>query len=430
MQVKMLLKKPKLFSIIKHRKEELPKEQFIKDMIAGVIVAVIALPLSIALGISSGVTPEKGLITAVVAGLFISIFGGSRVQIGGPTGAFVVIVYGIIDKHGINGLIIATFMAGIILVLLGLFNMGNLIKYIPKSITIGFTAGIAITLFSTQVKDMLGLTIKNVPSEFIAKWGVYISNINSINILTLILTILSILIIVFTPKIVSTIPGSLVALIVVSIVTAMFNLPVETIGSTFNNISAAIPFPTLPNVGMEKVVDLIGPAVTIAFLAAIESLLSAVVADGMINKEHDSNAELIGQGLANMGSAFFGGLPATGAIARTAANIKNGGRTPISGIVSALVLLLIMELLMPLIKYVPLAVLGGILAVVSFNMCEAKELKETLLSNKVNMIELLLTFVLTVVCDLVIAIIVSMTVHIVISQITKYKDNKQLKEIA
>ncbi|MBD7913460.1 SulP family inorganic anion transporter [Clostridium sp. Sa3CVN1] len=419
-----LVKKPKLFSIIKHRDKELTKDQFIKDIIAGVIVAVIALPLSVALGISSGVTPEKGLITAIVASLFISLFGGSRVQIGGPTGAFVVIVYGIIEKNGIDGLIISTLMAGIILILFGLLHLGNLIKYIPKTVTAGFTAGIAVTLFSTQVKDLFGLNITNVPSEFLSKWKVYIMNLDTINICALILGIISVIIIVGTSKVSKIIPGSLVALITISLAATIFNLPVNTIGKQFGEISSNIPFPTLPKVGMEKITSLIVPSMTIAFLAAIESLLSAVVADGMIEKRHDSNTELVGQGIANIFSAMFGGIPATGAIARTAANVKNGGRTPVAGVVSAIILLIIMEVLMPLIQYVPLTVLGGILAVVSYNMCGFKELKRITFSSKCNMIEMLLTFILTVVFDLVTAIIVSMVVHFIFEKVINRESNE------
>lgn len=417
------MKKPKLFSIIKHRKTELTKEQFIKDMIAGLIVAIIALPLSIALGISSGVTPEKGLITAIIAGLFISLFGGSRVQIGGPTGAFVVIIYGIIEKYGIDGLIISTLMAGVLLIIFGLLNLGSLIKYIPQSVTVGFTAGIAVTLFSTQVKDLLGLTISNIPSEFLGKWAAYISNISTLNIWAVILSIVSIGIILITPKFSKFIPGSLVALIVVSVVSTIFNLPVNTIGKQFGEISTSIPTPSIPLVGMEKLVTLIVPAVTIAFLAAIESLLSAVVADGMINKKHDSNTELIGQGIANIFSALFGGIPATGAIARTAANVKNGGRTPVAGVVSAIVLLLIMKVFMPLIKFVPLCVLGAILAIVSYNMSEIKKFKEIMLSNRINRIEILTTFILTVVFDLVTAIVVSMLIHVCFEKLINKQDN-------
>ena len=418
MKVPKLIKKPKLFSIIKHKEKELTKEQFLKDIVAGIIVAIIALPLSVALGISSGVTPEKGLITAIVAGLFISLFGGSRVQIGGPTAAFVVIVYGIIEKHGIEGLIISTIMAGIILILLGLLNLGDLIKFIPKTITVGFTAGIAVSLFTTEIKDVLGLSIANLPSEFIPKWKAYILNLSSMNMWSFILGIISIFIIIAVSKVSKSVPGSLVALVVISVVAAVFSLPVNTIGTQFGEISSSIPVPTVPSMELSKVLSLVGPAITIAFLAAIESLLSAVVADGMIDKKHDSNTELVGQGIANIFSALFGGLPATGAIARTAANVKNGGRTPVAGVVSAIVLLIIMKLLMPLIKYVPLTVLGSILIVVAYNMCELKEVKELISSGKVNMIELVLTFVLTVVFNLVIAIVASMIVHFIFMKIS------------
>lgn len=407
------MKKPKLFSIVKHRKRELKKDQIIKDVIAGIIVAIIALPLSIALGISSGVTPEKGLITAIIAGFFISVFGGSRVQIGGPTGAFVVIVYGIVDKYGLEGLIISTLMAGIMLILFGLFRLGNLIKYIPKSITLGFTLGIAITLLSTQIKDLFGLSIESVPSEFFKKWGAYISNFNTVSLITLLIGAACVAIIIYFPKVNKTIPGSLVALIFSTLIVAGLSLNVQTIGGAFGEISSTIPTPTLPVLTFDKIKVLFMPAITIAFLGAIESLLSAVVADGMIDKKHNSNTELIGQGVANIASSLFGGIPATGAIARTAANIKNGGRTPIAGIVHAITLLLIMVLFMPLIKYIPLVALAAILVVVSYNMSEWRECVAIIKNSKLDAVELLVTFTLTVCFDLVIAIVVAMIVHIV-----------------
>lgn len=295
-----------------------------------------------------------------------------------------VIVYGIIEKYGIDGLIIATLMAGIILVLLGLLNLGDLIKYIPKTITVGFTAGIAVTLFSTQIKDVLGLSLASVPSEFIAKWKAYILNIPSINMWSLVLGIISIIIIVGVSKVSKSVPGSLIALIVVSLVVSIFALPVSTIGSQFGEISSEIPMPKIPQIGLDKIVSLIMPAISIAFLAAIESLLSAVVADGMIDKKHDSNTELVGQGIANIFSALFGGLPATGAIARTAANVKNGGRTPIVGVVSAFVLLLII----------------------------------LIVSNKFNMVEVVLTFILTIMFNLVVAIAVSMIIHYIFMKVS------------
>lgn len=423
------MKKPKFFSILKHRKKELTKEQVIKDIISGVIVAIIALPLSIALGISSGVTPEKGLITAIIAGLFISLFGGSRVQIGGPTGAFVVIVCGIVEKYGIEGLIIATLMAGVILILFGLLRLGNLIKYIPKSITLGFTLGIAVTLLSTQIKDLFGLNIAKVPSEFLHKWSTYISHFNEINLVALFIGVLCIVIIVLFPKINKTIPGSLIALIISTLVVAGLSLKVQTIGSAFGDISSTIPKPELPVFTIDKIKVLFMPAITIAFLAAIESLLSAVVADGMIDKKHNSNTELIGQGLANIASSLFGGIPATGAIARTAANIKNGGRTPIAGIVHAIMLFLIMIVFMPLIKYVPLVALAAILVVVSYNMSEWKECVKVIHNDKFDAVELLTTFVLTVTCDLVVAILVAMVVHFIIIKLINKDNNNNIEVV-
>ena len=404
---------PNIVKLLKNRQKELTKKQLLTDFISGVIVAIIALPLSVALGISSGVSPEKGLITAIIAGFFISFFGGSKVQIGGPTGAFVVIVYGIIEKHGIEGLIISTFMAGIILIILGLIKAGNLIKYIPHAITIGFTAGIAITLFSTQVKDFLGLHIGKVPSEFIPKWNMYLRNIGSMNFWTLALGVLSLVIIIFWGKINKTIPGSLIALIVGTIIAFIFKLPVATIGTQFGELSSSIPMPNVPILNIQTFVSLIGPAVTIAFLAGIESLLSAVVSDGMINEKHDSNAELIGQGLGNIASALFGGIPATGAIARTAANVKSGGRTPLSGMIHAIVLLLIMKIFMPFIKYVPLTTLAGILLVVSYNMSQWRVFKSVLSDSRLDVILLITTFSLTVVSDLVTAIVVAMVIYLI-----------------
>ena len=311
---------PKFFYMIKNK--EITKAQVMKDIIAGIIVAVIALPLSIALGISSGVSPEKGLITAIIAGFIISFLGGSRVQIGGPTGAFVIIIYSIIQEYGLNGLITATIMAGIILIIMGALRFGSLIKYIPQTITIGFTAGIAVTLMSTQIKDFFGMQIDTVPSEFFAKWGSYFAHIGSLNKWSLIVGAGSIIIIVFWPKINKTIPGSMIALIVATVFVKALNLPVETIGSRFQEISSAIPMPILPDLSMATINKLFAPAMTIAILAALESLLSAVVADGMISDTHDSNMELIGQGVANITCGLFGGIPATGAIARTAANVK------------------------------------------------------------------------------------------------------------
>ncbi|WP_415349480.1 SulP family inorganic anion transporter [Clostridium perfringens] len=402
--------KPKLISLLDDKENGFSKEQFFKDLIAGIIVAIIALPLSIALGISSGVSPEKGLITAIIAGFIISLLGGSRVQIGGPTGAFVVIVFGIIQNHGVAGLIIATFMAGIILVLFGLLRFGSLIKYIPYPITVGFTSGIAVTLFSTQVKDFLGLSMTKTPSEFIPKWEAYISHMNTTNLYTLAIGLLALIILIFWPKINKKIPGSLIALIVTTLVVFIFNLPVATIGSQFGKISSNIPMPHIPNLNLNTLKALIGPAFTIALLGGIESLLSAVVSDGMIGDKHNSNAELIAQGIANMGSSLFGGIPATGAIARTAANVKNGGRTPISGIVHSITLLLIMLVFMPLAKFIPLTTLSAILIIVSYNMSEWRTFKAIIKAPKSDIAILLTTFFLTVLFDLVIAIGIGMVV--------------------
>ncbi|MGG5462039.1 SulP family inorganic anion transporter [Clostridium sp. B9] len=402
--------KPKLLSLLGDKENGLSKEQFFKDLIAGIIVAIIALPLSIALGISSGVSPEKGLITAIIAGFIISLLGGSRVQIGGPTGAFVVIVFGIIQDHGIDGLIIATFMAGIILILFGILKFGSLIKYIPYPITVGFTSGIAVTLFSTQVKDFLGLQMAQTPSEFVPKWEAYISHMNTTNYYTLAIGILALAILIFWPNFCKKIPGSLIALIVTTLVVYFFNLPVATIGSQFGKISSAIPMPHIPALNLGTFKALIGPAFTIALLGGIESLLSAVVSDGMIGDKHNSNAELIAQGFANIGSSLFGGIPATGAIARTAANVKNGGRTPIAGIVHSITLLLIMLVFMPLAKFIPLTTLAAILMVVSYNMSEWRSFKAILKAPKSDITILLTTFFLTVFFDLVIAIGIGMLV--------------------
>ena len=402
--------KPKLISLLDDKENGFSKEQFFKDLVAGIIVAIIALPLSIALGISSGVSPDKGLITAIIAGFIISLLGGSRVQIGGPTGAFVVIVFGIIQNHGVDGLIIATFMAGIILVLFGLLRFGSLIKYIPYPITVGFTSGIAVTLFSTQVKDFLGLSMTKTPSEFIPKWEAYISHMNTTNLYTLAIGLLALIILIFWPKINKKIPGSLIALIVTTLVVFIFNLPVATIGSQFGKISSNIPMPHIPNLNLNTLKALIGPAFTIALLGGIESLLSAVVSDGMIGDKHNSNAELIAQGIANMGSSLFGGIPATGAIARTAANVKNGGRTPISGIVHSITLLLIMLVFMPLAKFIPLTTLSAILIIVSYNMSEWRTFKAILKAPKSDIAILLTTFFLTVLFDLVVAIGIGMLV--------------------
>lgn len=402
--------RPKLFSMIAVRHSDLNRNQIVRDIISGIIVAIIALPLSIALAIASGVAPEKGLITAFIAGFIISLLGGSRVQIGGPTGAFVVIIYGIIQKYGIEGLTIATIMSGIILVIMGFLRFGSVIKFIPYPITTGFTSGIALVLCSTQIKDFFGLDIKEVPSEFFAKWESYILNFGSVKPETVIVGMASLLIIVFWPKFNKRIPGSLIALIAATAAVKLLNLPVETIGSRFGEISSSIPSPKFMAVDFQTIRALIRPAVTIAILAGIESLLSAVVADGMIGKKHNSNMELIAQGTANIASAVFGGIPATGAIARTAANVKNGGKTPIAGIVHAVFIFLTMLIFMPYAKLIPMTTLAAILIVVAYNMSEWRSFKSLLRSTKSDVSVLLVTFLLTVIFDLVIAIEIGMII--------------------
>lgn len=392
--------KPKLFTTLK----DYSRQQFIADVTAGIIVAIIALPLSIALAIASGVSPEKGLHTAIIAGFIISAFGGSRVQIGGPTGAFMVIVYGIVTKYGLDGLIMATMMGGLIMVLMGLLRMGSVIKFIPYPITTGFTSGIAVTIFSSQVKDFLGLTTPDLPAEFLEKWKVLLGAMHTVDWTTLAIGLIALAIIVFWPKDKIKVPGSLVALIVTTLIVYVFHLDVVTIGTKFGELSSALPLPKLPSFSLEKMIALIGPAFTIALLGSIESLLSAVVADGLIGSKHRSNTELIAQGLANMASGLFGGIPATGAIARTVANIKNGGRTPVAGMTHAVVVLLIMLIFMPLAQMVPLSALAAILIVVAYNMSEWREFLGLLKSPKSDVTVLLITFFVTVFFDLVKAI--------------------------
>lgn len=404
---------PKLFQIFKESPQDLKGKNLVNDIISGLIVAVVALPLSIALALSSGVGPEIGLITAIVAGFLISFLGGSRVQIGGPTAAFVVIICGIIEQYGIDGLIIATLMAGAFLILFGILKLGDVIKFIPFPITVGFTTGIAVTLFSTQLNDFLGMNISGISSEFIPKWGTYLQNLDKIDIFAVGVGVASIVVSILWGKINKKIPGSLIALIVTTVVVYLLQkngiaTSVQTIGSKFTDLKGSIPVPHIPSFKGVDVADLIQPALTIAILAGIESLLSAVVADGMTGDKHNSNQELIAQGIANIGSALFGGLPATGAIARTAANIRNGGRTPVAGMVHAVVLLIIMLVAMPLAKLIPMPTLAGILIVVSWNMCEFKEFAEIARTTKSDLSILILTFILTVVFDLVIAIEIGM----------------------
>ena len=358
--------KPKLFDVMKGYS----KDQLIKDIISGIIVAIIALPLSIALAIASGVGPEQGLYTAIIAGFFISFFGGSRVQIGGPTAAFVVIIYGIVTDYGTDGLIVATILAGIILVIMGICRFGSLIKYIPYTITTGFTCGIAVTLFVGQLKDFFGLKIDSVPSEFLEKVIAYIKNIQTIDPVTLLIGAIAVAIMLVWPKITDKIPGSLVAIIITTAIVFFAKLPVNTIGSVYGELNSAFPSFHVPAISMELVQKMLSPAFTIAILAGIESLLSAVVSDGMIGDTHKSNAELIGQGLGNIFSGLFGGIPATGAIARTAANVRNGGRTPIAGIVHCITLTVILLVLMPLAALIPMTTLAAVLLVVAANMAD------------------------------------------------------------
>lgn len=381
------------------------KSQFFKDIIAGIIVAIIALPLSIALAIASGVSPEQGLYTAIFAGFFISFLGGSRVQIGGPTAAFVVIIYGIVTEFGMAGLTIATIMAGIMLILMGIFKFGSLIKYIPYTITCGFTAGVAIGIFAGQIKDFLGLEMGSVPAEFIEKCKEYAKVITTVDRDTVIVGVISLIILIIMPKISKVVPGSLVAIIVATLLVKFTPLETATIGSVYGELSSSLPKPSIPDVNMDMIGKLMSSAFTIAILAGIESLLSCVVSDGMINSRHRSNMELIGQGVGNIASGIFGGIPATGAIARTAANVKNGGRTPIAGMVHALTLLLILKLFMPLAALIPMTTLAAILIVVAYNMGEWKEFFHLIKhAPKSDVAILLVTFLLTVIFDLVVAI--------------------------
>jgi SulP family sulfate permease len=392
--------KPKLIDTLKTYNGK----QFTNDLFAGIIVGVVALPLAIAFAIASGVTPEKGLITAIVAGFIIAGLGGSRVQIGGPTGAFIVIVYGIVQTYGVSGLIIATFIAGIMLIVMGFARLGTIIKFIPHSLIIGFTSGIALIIFSSQVKDFLGLSMGAVPADFLEKWKAFFMHISTVNLYAVGIAVFTILIIVFWPKVNKKVPGSLISILITTAVVQVFHLPVETIGSRFGVISSSIPAPQIPHVDYATFKHLIQPAFTIAMLGAIESLLSAVVADGMISGNHRSNTELIAQGTANIFSSLFGGIPATGAIARTATNVKNGGRTPVAGIVHALTLLLILLVAGSWASLIPIANLAGILVIVAYNMSEWKNFRSILKGPKGDILVLLITFFLTVLIDLTVAI--------------------------
>ena len=402
--MKTSLWKPKLLTTIKNY----DRKTFMADLMAGIIVGIVALPLAIAFGIASGVSPEKGIITAIVAGFIIAACGGSKVQIGGPTGAFIVIVYGIIQQYGMQGLTIATLMAGVFLILLGVLRLGTIIKYIPYPIVVGFTSGIAVTIFTTQIKDLLGMEMAQVPSDFIEKWIAYAHNLGSIDLWSTIVGLASVAIIALMPRLSSKVPGSLVAIIVMTVAVLLLQhygiaTSVETIGDRFS-ISSALPDASVPPLSWDAVKSLVAPALTIAVLGAIESLLSATVADGVTGDRHDSNTELIGQGLANIASPLFGGIPATGAIARTMANITGGGRTPVAGIIHAVVLLLIFLFLMPLARYIPMACLAGVLVVVSYGMSGWRSFRALMRNPKSDVTVLLLTFFLTIIFDLTIAI--------------------------
>ena len=390
------------------------KTTFMSDLMAGVIVGIVALPLAIAFAIASGVSPEKGIITAVIAGFIVSALGGSKVQIGGPTGAFIVIVYGVIQQYGISGLTVATIIAGVLLVLLGVFKLGTVIKFIPYPVVVGFTSGIAVTIFTTQMTDVFGLSFggETVPGDYIGKWMLYFKHFNTVNWWNFIVSVTSVIIIAVTPKISKKIPGSLVAIILVTIgvwcLKSFFGIDsIDTIGDRFS-INSQLPKAEMPALNWEAIKNLFPVAVTIAALGAIESLLSATVADGMISDHHNSNTELIALGVANMVTPIFGGIPATGAIARTMTNINNGGRTPVAGMIHAVVLLLILLFLMPLARFIPMACLAGVLVVVSYNMSGWRSFTALLKNPKSDAIVLLITFFLTVIFDLTVAIAVGL----------------------
>lgn len=410
MMITTLAFKPKLLTTLRHYN----KQQFTTDLLAGIIVGIVALPLAIAFGIASGVTPEKGIITAIVAGLIVSLLGGSKVQIGGPTGAFIIIIYGIIQQYGFEGLTIATLMAGVFLIMFGVLHLGTIIKYIPYPIVVGFTSGIALTIFTTQIKDLFGLTMETVPSDFIEKWVAYIGSFGTIDLWSAGVGIGSVAVIAAWPMIakynnvLKKLPGSLIAIIVMTVAVLLLKQyagveSVETIGDRFS-ISNQLPDAEMPSISWNVIKGLVSPAITIAILGAIESLLSATVADGVIGDRHDSNTELIAQGVANLASPIFGGIPATGAIARTMTNINNGGRTPVAGIVHAAVLLLIFLFLMPLAQYIPMACLAGVLVIVSYNMSGWRSFASIMKNPKSDVIVLVVTFLLTVIFDLTIAI--------------------------
>ncbi len=396
--------RPILFETLK----KYSRRQFYGDLTAGLIVGIVALPLAIAFAIASGVSPEKGLYTAIIAGFIISAFGGSRVQIGGPTGAFIVIVYGIVQEYGVNGLIIATFIAGVMLAVMGFARFGNVIKYIPHPLIVGFTAGIAVIIFSSQMKDFFGLDIASVPADFIGKWKAIAHHFSSVNLYDIAIGCGTLLLVILFPRITRIIPGSLVAVLLATAVTNLFHLPVETIGSRFGRIPNTLPAPVMPDLDWNTIKASIRPAFAIAVLGGIESLLSAVVADGMTGGTHKSNMELVAQGGANIASALFGGIPATGAIARTATNIRNGARTPVAGIVHALTLLIILLLAGQWASLIPMSCLAGILLVVAYNMSEYRTFFRLLKGDRSDAAVMLTTFLLTVLFDLTVAIEVGM----------------------
>ena len=412
---------PKLFSTLRSYN----KEKFLQDALAGWIVAVVAIPLAIAFGISSGVGPTEGLVTAIIAGFIISALGGSKVQIGGPTGAFIVIIYGIIQQHGLTGLLIATIMAGILLILMGLFKLGNVIKFVPYPVIIGFTAGIAVTIFSTQMNDLFGMGIQDAPADFIHKWICYFQHWRDINWWAFAIGIASLLIIIFSTKISKKLPGSLVAIVLMTLTVWLLRefggvTSITTIGDLYT-LPSGMPAPKLPELNLAEgqtlirlVQDLFPSAFTIAMLGAIESLLSAMVADGVIGDKHNSNTELIAQGVANVVTPFFGGIPATGAIARTMANINNGGRTPVAGMIHAVMLLLVLLCFGPLVGMIPMACLAGVLIIVSYNMSGWREVVALSKAPKSDFIVMLVTFVLTVIFDLTIAIEIGLLLAVIL----------------
>jgi SulP family sulfate permease len=402
--------KPKFFSVLK---ENYTRKQFTTDALAGIVVGIVALPLAVAFAVASGVSPDKGLITAIVAGFLVSVLGGSRVQIAGPTGAFIVIVYGIIAKYGFEGLLVSTVLAGIFLVVFGLLRLGTLLKYFPHPLVVGFTSGIAVVIFSTQVKDALGMDIENLPSGFIEKWGAYFSNLSSVNLYAVGITLATIFLVLFSKKVVQKIPGSIIAIILATFAVQVFQLPVSTIETFFGEIPTSFHF-EMPKIDFANLGYYFQPALTIALLGAIESLLSAVVADGMIGGNHRSNTELIGQGIANIVTPFFGGIPATGAIARTATNVKNGGRTPVAGIIHAVTLLLIMLFFGRWVKLIPMSCLAGILITVAYNMSEWRTFRTILKASVFDILVLLSTFLLTVLVDLTVAIEVGVVLSAVL----------------